>query len=375
MPALRLSLFYAAVFLLAGVQLPFWPVWLSARGLSAVEIGTLMAVGQWIKTATTPAIGMLADRSGDRRRIMVLLGAGTVVGFLLCLPAEHFTSLLLLNALTGACLSALIPLGDNAALTAASDGRGDYGRMRLWGTVAFIVATLLGGAALSGRDAAVILHLLIAASGLVLATCAALPPAASRRRASLHLVRGYLLAPRFVGFVAAATLIQASHSVYYAFGTLHWQALGYSSGAIAALWAEGAVAEVALFFWGGPLARRFGAAGLLVLGGSGGAVRWTVTALTDAMPVLALVQLLHALSFAATHLGAMQFLARHMPAEHSATGQTFYSAVVGGLGSGLGSLAAGALYAGVGGSAYLAMTASAAAGAGMAALLVRRRSD
>lgn len=42
-PAARLSAFYAAIFLVAGIQLPFWPVWLAARGLTAREIGIALA--------------------------------------------------------------------------------------------------------------------------------------------------------------------------------------------------------------------------------------------------------------------------------------------------------------------------------------------
>ena len=66
-PAMRLSAFYAATFLVAGIQLPFWPVWLASRGLTAREIGILFAAAIWAKVLATPAIGAIADRSGARR--------------------------------------------------------------------------------------------------------------------------------------------------------------------------------------------------------------------------------------------------------------------------------------------------------------------
>jgi PPP family 3-phenylpropionic acid transporter len=369
----RLAFFFAAVFFLIGVQLPFWPVWLASRGLSPVEIGAVFAVSQWVKTLTTPLLGVVADRRGERRRVMLLLGTGMFAILLLCLPARGFAPLLVLNALGGACLSALIPLGDNVALAVARAGRLDYGRMRLWGTIAFVVATLAAGTALAGYDADRILYLLIAAAGGVLAACRALPDVPLPARANVRTARRHLVAPRFLAFLAAATLIQASHSVYYAFGTLHWQTLGYSTRTIAALWAEGAVAEIALFFWGAPLLARCGALGLIALGGAGGALRWAVTALTGDLALLAGAQLLHALSFGAAHLGAMHVLAGDVPAEHSATAQTAYAAIVGGIGAGLGTLAAGALYAAAGGRAYLAMSLCAGTGAVLAALLTRRR--
>jgi PPP family 3-phenylpropionic acid transporter len=366
----RLAFFYTAVFLLIGVQLPFWPVWLASRGLSAVEIGAVMAIAQWLKTLTTPVAGMLADRSSDRRHSMLALAAANIVGFAVCVPAQSFVALALLNALTGACLSALIPLGDNLALAAAQGARLDYGRMRLWGTLAFILATLLSGSALAGRDADVILDLLIGASALLLVACRLLPRIAVPARAGIQAAHRTLLAPRFLVFVAAGALVQASHSVYYAFGTLHWQTLGFSSRTIALLWAEGAAAEIALFFWGAPILRCFGALGLVAVGGVGGALRWTATALTHDLTLIALAQLLHALSFGAAHLGAMHFLAGHARGEHSATAQTLYTAI-GGVAAGVVLLWAGSLYNALGGGAYFAMSALAAIGAALAVILAR----
>jgi PPP family 3-phenylpropionic acid transporter len=63
-PALRLSTFYAATFLVTGIQLPFWPIWLASRGLTAREIGVLLAAAIWVKVISTPAIGALADKTG-----------------------------------------------------------------------------------------------------------------------------------------------------------------------------------------------------------------------------------------------------------------------------------------------------------------------
>ncbi len=80
-PAVRLSAFYGATFLVAGVQIPFWPVWLAARGLSAQEIGIVLAAALWAKVLATPAIGAIADRSGARRGVMVVLAATAFFGY------------------------------------------------------------------------------------------------------------------------------------------------------------------------------------------------------------------------------------------------------------------------------------------------------
>src|SRR4029077_2760898 len=71
----RLGAFYAASFLVVGIQTPFWPVWLTGRGLDAPEIALLFAAGIWAKVVATPLIGGLTDRLGKGRGVMVALAA------------------------------------------------------------------------------------------------------------------------------------------------------------------------------------------------------------------------------------------------------------------------------------------------------------
>lgn len=360
----RLALLYAASFVIFGVLVPFWPVWLSARGLSAAEIGTLLAVGQWLRAAVAPFAGVAADRTGDSRRIMLLVSAGAALGFALCLPAHGFAALLVLNAATGVCLAALGPLSENVTLSAAYAGTLDYGRVRLWGSLSFILTTVLTGWLIDRHGSDIVVHLLIGGAALTFASCLVLPGASppARRTAS-----GWrtLITPRFLTFLVAAALVQGSHGVFYVFSALHWRSLGIADTTTAVLWSEGVVAEIVLFFWSMPLVRRVGPLGLIALGGGAGVVRWTVTAFTASVPVLAFAQLLHAFTFAGAYLGAMHHLARTVPAERAATGQAVYAAVSGAIGPAL-MLVAGSLYQSVGGLAYLAMAVIAAAGAAVA---------
>jgi MFS transporter, PPP family, 3-phenylpropionic acid transporter len=359
---LRLALFYAAVFVVVGVRVPFWPPWLQARGLSAEEIGIVLGVTQWVGVAAAPMAGIAADRGGAPRRIMLLLSLATVAGFLLCLPAAGFASLLLLSAATSAFFSALLPLADNVTVAAAYAGQLDYGRIRLCGSASFVLTVLLIGLLPEARPADVSLVLLIAASALTVLTCLALPKGAAALRQARPRNWRALRTPGFLIFLLAATLIQGSHTVFYAFGVLHWQSLGIDSLTISLLWDEGVVVEILLFYWGAKLLRRLDPIDLLVLAGGAGLLRWTVMAFATSVPVLALAQLLHALTFAAAHLGAMHHLARSIPAEQGATGQAVYAGVVGGIGPGILMGLAGGLYAAVGAHSYLAMAGLATAG-------------
>ncbi|MGZ5897732.1 MAG: MFS transporter, partial [Xanthobacteraceae bacterium] len=161
--------------------------------------------------------------------------------------------------------------------------------------------------------------------------------------------------PVFVAIVAACGAIQASHAMYYGFSTLDWTAKGLGNTTIGGLWAIGVVAEICLFALSGRLARFIGPVSLVTLGACGAIVRWTVMAFDPPFLLLPPLQILHALSFGATHIGAMQFLTQVAPPGQGATAQGDMAAAQGVIFSGAMALS-GWLFAAYGDLAYLAMT-------------------
>ncbi len=353
----RIALFYAAVFLVIGVHVPFWPVWLRSRGLGPGEIGLVLSVATWIRALAPPLIAQFADRSGERKRLMVALAAATWLAYLLFPFAHGLWPILGVTVIAAACFSAVVPLGENLAMLNARDHGFDYGRVRLWGSITFIVGATAAGRLLMASDEDLILWLIVATLALTVAATATLPranaPPTPRSRRSPIL--GLLSNRVFVIFLVAVGLIQASHAAYYGFATIHWREAGLSDDVIGALWAEGVVAEIVLFAFSGAVVRRIGPVRLLLLGAAAGMVRWGVFGSTADLAVIVAVQWLHALTFAATHLGAMHFLARAVPREHSATAQTLYAALGVGVLMGLAMIVSGAIYGALGGAAFHAM--------------------
>lgn len=374
----RLSLFYAAYFLILGIQLPFWPVWLESRGLSAGEIGTVLAVALWVRIVTIPVAGVVVDRTGNRRTALILLSAAALAASLLYLPADGFVPILLVTVLMSAGFSPIMNIGDNLTLLVARAHRLDYGRMRLWGSVSFIAAASLGGIVVADSRPETVLHLLIGAMALTALSCwlAPKPPPRAPTGDGVPLrtsrIAALLRDPGFLLFLGATSAVQSSHAVYYAFGTLHWRGLGHSEAVIGGLWAEGVIAEILLFAFGGAATARLGPARLLVLAGLAALVRWAGTAVAESVPVLALLQVLHGMTFGAAHLAAMQYIAKAVPIDRSATAQALYGALATGMGTALAMMLAGAAYAGLGAAAYHAMAALGLAGAVFALLLASR---
>jgi len=237
--------------------------------------------------------------------------------------------------------------------------------------LSFILTTLLGGRVLNGRGADTILYLIIGLTALNLLSCGFLPRAATHLHDAQPGAWRRLLTLRNFVFLTALMLNTASHSVYYAFGTIHWQSQGFSDVTISWLWAEGAMAEAVLFFFGAKAVERLGLAPLLALGTACGVLRWTVLAFTASLPVLVLVQLLHAGTVAAVGLAGMAYLSRTVPPRYTATSQAVCAAINSAIGLGVFMLAAGALYGAIGGLAYLAMAGLSALGTILALQLGR----
>jgi len=371
----RLAAFYAALFVLMGVHLPFFPVWLKAKGLDSGLIGLVLALPMVIRVVAVPLATRTADRREALRAALMLAGVATFAGYCVLALVPGTAALLVVFAMASFAFTPVMPLIDTYALRGlAAQGRA-YGPVRLWGSVAFIAGTFGAGLASDAIPARDLIWLIVAASlGLALAALGLAPlPAPSRHAVAPQPGRrGLLRDPAFLAVVAAAALIQSSHAVYYGFSTLQWRAAGLSGTTIAALWALGVVAEIVLFALQGRLPRLFEPTVLLMAGALGGALRWAGMALDPPATVLPLLQLLHALSFGATHLGAIGFIARHAPPGQGATAQG-YLAIALGLAMAASMALAGWLYGMVGSAAYAAMALAAVIGGGCALIAHRAR--
>lgn len=373
--SVRLSLFYGCFFLTAGVTMPWFPVYLDARGLTADQIGLLLAVGFWIKPLANPLGSRWTDLSGERRRPIVILVVCAGAAFALYSQADHFALFLAIALLAQAFNSPVLPLADNVTMTAAVERGIDYGRVRLWGSITFIGAAYGAGWLLEGRDAGVILWLGVGSFVLTALASAGLPDIRfsrpEQRRRNPFALLGH---PIFAIFLLATGFNSAAHAVLYGFGSLHWKSIGLSEAEIGVLWAVGVVAEIVLFALSRRVIGRIGPLALLLIGCTSGLLRWTLTAWAETFWPLFGLQVLHAFTFGAVHLGAMHFIQRTAPEGMSATAQGLFAAFGMGLFMGFGAIAAGQFYGVFGGQAYLAMTALSAAST-IAALILLRRWD
>ncbi len=371
--ATRLAAFYAALFVLTGVHLPFFPVWLKAKGLDPALIGVLLALPMVARVLAVPVATRAADRRDAIRATLVITSLASLAGYLLLGFAEGATAVLIVYAVVSLVFTPVMPLAETYALRGLAARGRTYGPVRLWGSAAFIVGTFAAGFVADVLPARDLIWLIVAASaGLALAavTLAPLSAAAHETPGPQAARRSLLRDPAFVAVVTAASLIQASHAVFYGFSALDWRADGFSGATIAALWALGVVAEIVLFAVQGRLPPFIQPTVLLIAGGAGAAVRWAAMAADPPGVLLPVLQVLHALSFGATHLGALTYIARHAPVGQAATAQGYLSIAAGAAMAGAIALS-GWLYDAFGSGAYAAMTLLAIAGS-VCVLIMRR---
>jgi MFS transporter, PPP family, 3-phenylpropionic acid transporter len=385
--AWRLAMFYAALFVALGVQLPFLPVWLAAKGLDAGAIGMALAIPQIVRVVTIPLATRSADRRDARRGALMVTAAAAALGYGVVALAPGTGGLMAAFALASAFYTPIMPLTDAYALRWLSrptpdgerraPGMRAYGPVRVWGSAAFIAGSFAAGAMLDLLPARDLIWLVVGALVLTAAAACALQPlvplvplvpvepvgplgphgAGAATRASS--ARALLRDPAFLAIVGASSLIQASHAVYYGFSALSWTSAGLDGTAIGGLWAIGVVAEIVLFAVSGRLS--VAPATLLLLGAVGAVIRWSAMALDPPTALLVPLQCLHALSFGTTLLGTLGLMTRTVPPGLGATAQG-YLAVALGLVMAAAMGLSGVLYARWGVLAYAAMALTAAAG-------------
>jgi PPP family 3-phenylpropionic acid transporter len=369
--ALRMAFFFAGVFLFAGVMLPFFPVWLEARGLTDAEIGSLVAIPIAARVVLTPLAGMFADRTPNRRFAIRLFMAIAVVALLFGWLATGYWSILLTIGVAVIFWSLSVPPGEALALTGVRRFGLDYGRMRFSGSVAFIAANLGAGAIVSLSVPGVIYWLM--AIGLLVAASSSLTlpvtPAPLRalddaERPDKRPARQVLGNPAFLALMTAAGLVHGSHAMLYGFGSIEWQAQGFTGTNIGAFWAIGVACEIALFMWSGRVLMWVGPYKLLLAGVVAAIVRWLAFALDPGLFAILAIQSLHGLTFGATYLGTQYLIARLVPEEMTASAQGIF-AMISGLTLAVGTVISGPLYSAYGVDGFYFMLPPAVAALGL----------
>jgi PPP family 3-phenylpropionic acid transporter len=281
--ALRVSLLFAAIFVVAGTNLPYLPLWLDFKGLGSGQIAIIMAAPLLVRVVVTPVIAFAADRAGDHRRFLIVLAWGGLLALVALSQSAGFAQILACTLVFSLAWTTIMPLTETVAVSGVKAAGLDYGRMRLWGSLTFILSSYLGGWVVDRLGAWSAVWLVVGGGVLTMAATHALarPVGLGRLKAATSMPRleigdalGLLRSRIFLIFLLTVGAVQSAHAVFYTFGTLHWRALGLSTSLAGALWAIGVIAEIGVFAFSARIVRRVGALQLIALGCGTAVARW-----------------------------------------------------------------------------------------------------
>ncbi|CNI23884.1 MULTISPECIES: 3-phenylpropionate MFS transporter [Yersinia] len=309
-----LSLSYFTYFFSYGIFLPFWGIWLQGEGIPPETIGILLGAGLIARFLGSLLIApSVKDPSHlvTAIRILALLTLVFVVGF--CF-GNGWAWLMVVIAGFNLFFGPLVPLTDALAGTWQKQITMDYGKVRLWGSLAFVIGSALTGKLVSvWGHPAILYSLIFGVSAMLLGALLkpnVMPQGEVKHRNVTATSWKVLLSDSQVWrFLLCVTLLQGAHAGYYSFSSIYWKDAGYSAATIGYLWSLGVVAEILVFAFSNVLFRRWTARGLLLLSAITGIIRWSLMASTTELPWLILIQILHCGSFTVCHLAAMRFIA------------------------------------------------------------------
>jgi len=371
--SLRLSAYFCAYFLYAGALVPYFALFLAARGHGAGEIAVVLAMPQLARVIAPAFWGWLADRTGAARGIVVFSAAAVLAGFVLLQALEGYAAAVAIMLVMSLLAAGALPLVEALTL-GALEGRAErYGPIRLWGSVGFVLGVLGTGAWLDAHPPQSLLGVIVLLSALTLGV-SFLVPAGRVSAAGVpgdRRLTAVLLRPEVMAFFAACFCMNAAHGALYAFYSLYLESAGYSKTAIGVLWTVGVLAEIVLFLCLPRVLRRVSLRAVLAASCALAGLRFALIGWgVESVLLLVVAQLLHAATFGAYHASAVAIVHRLFPGALAARGQTLHSSVSYGLGGGVGTLLAGWSWSALG--PPMSFTLSALAGVCATALVIWR---
>jgi MFS transporter, PPP family, 3-phenylpropionic acid transporter len=347
----NLSRFYFVYYFFVGVFVPYWALYLQSEHFSPVEIGILMSIFQISRIFAPNFWGWLADHTAKRTvwiRLNTVLG---VLGFIAVFWAEGFWSMLLVMGALSLFTSSTMPLSESLTLAHLADTKGHYSRIRMWGSVGFIVASVLLGYLIDFSGISSLLWaILVVQVTLFLLTFTLTEVNVAPHHTDHFSVWNILRNPAVVALLIGCALMVSAHGVLYNFYSIYLSAHGYSKGMIGWLWSLGVICEIVVFMLMPIIMRRFSLKAIILASLALAVIRFTMIGLAvDCLILLLIAQSLHAATFGSFHAATVEVVAKFFNGRHQAKGQAIYNSVTYGLGGAIGGIAGGYALQGLGG--------------------------
>jgi len=361
-----LSLQYFIYFSIIGFFLPYFNLYCYHLGFSGYQIGILSSVRSVTLVIFALSWGSLADRRGIRQPIYIVCAIVSTLVWAFYFYTRQFIPMLVVTFFYGVFFSPLISFLEAATIEYLGEGRRRYGRLRVWGSIGFILTVVAVGRVIEQTSVNIILGCILVGSGVLTLSAFGLPSAAGRRKSPLFSSQArFLLSRRVLVFLVCAVLMLISHGAYYGFFSIHLEDLGYSPLFIGVAWALAAIAEIFVMAKSEAIFGRFDLEKVLLFSLVAAALRWGLLSFATSATAILLTQVLHAVTYGAFHIASVLYMDQLSPGESKTLGQAVNNSLTYGLGLMIGYFISGGLYENFGGFSlflFSALVAVVAAG-------------
>lgn len=339
----NLSRFYFVYYFFVGVFVPYWALYLQSEHFSPVEIGLLMSVFQISRIFAPNFWGWLADHTAKRTiwiRLNTVLG---VLGFVAVFWVQGFWPMLLVMSALSLFTSSTMPLSESLTLAHLAHTKGHYSRIRLWGSVGFIVASIVLGYLIDWTGIASLLWTILVVQITLFSLTFTLTEASVSPHHTDHFsVWKILRNPAVIALLVGCALMVSAHGVLYNFYSIYLAEHGYSKSMIGWLWSVGVICEIVIFMLMPIIMRRFSLKTIILTSLALAVLRFTIIGLAvDHLVLLLIAQSLHAATFGSFHAATVEVVAKFFNGRHQAKGMAIYNSVTYGIGGAIGGIAGG----------------------------------
>ena len=347
----RLSRFYFFYYFFVGSFVPYWGIYLQSENFSPSSIGILLSLFQISRIVAPNFWGWLADHSGHRVKWIKLTSFLGLIGFIGIFWAKGFFWIFLVMSALSLFTSSTLPLAESLTLAHLATTDGHYSRIRLWGSIGFIVASLFLGYLIDLQGINILLWVLLITQAIIFFLSNTIPEAKEIHHKKNDLpIWKIIKTPSVVALLIGCTLMVSAHGVLYNFYSIYLKEHGYSSATIGWLWAVGVICEIFIFMLMPKILRRYSLKTILLISLFLGVIRFIlIGASPDQFYLLLIAQMFHAATFGSFHAASIEVIAYFFKGRNQSRGQAIYNSVAYGIGGTIGGLGGGYLIQYLGG--------------------------
>jgi MFS transporter, PPP family, 3-phenylpropionic acid transporter len=339
----NLSRFYFIYYFFVGAFVPYWGLYLQSEHFSAADIGILMSLFQISRIFAPNLWGWLADHTKQRVKWIKLTALLGLCGFVAVFWAHGFFWFFCVMAALSLFTSSTLPLSESLTLAHLATTNGHYSRIRMWGSLGFIVASVLLGFAIDAYGIKSLLWFLLGVQIVLFALTFKLPEAVIAPHENDHFsIWQVIKQPAVLALLVGCALMVTAHGVLYNFYSIYLAQHGYSKATIGLLWSLGVVCEIVIFMLMPKIMARFSLKNIMLVSLGLAVIRFCLIGVAvDNIVLLLIAQSLHAATFGSFHAASVEVITQFFNGRHQARGQAIYNSVAYGVGGTIGGLAGG----------------------------------